>query len=487
MRDMHATPEAERWDALVVGAGPAGMLAALALGVDGARTLLVDAGPDAHERRRVPLGGLRDDDGGADYESGIGGAGLFSDGKLCLSLDVGGHLEESLDADERADLLAELTSVFESLLDGAARPAEPSELDRLSADAGAVGLRFKYYPVLHVGTDRCRDVILRLRDLLATAGVEIRAHTTLVRLDVEPESRDKLALVRHPDGSEGIVRAANVVLALGKVGAARQSELCSRLGIALETQPFYAGVRFETSAETLAPLFSVTKDPKYSLTFDDGTKIKTHCASENGEVIALRYEGLPLAGGHNYSDERTGRSGFSLLWDGFETGPDAYATALGLMRRANSLSQGSLLAQRVLDYERGRPSHPAELEALPLSCRDVAAGDVRDVLPAEYFRRVDLFLDRLERLVPRLRDDEAVFYAPAIEWWMKRVAVDEHMATSVPGLYACGDGSGWSQGIVHAAATGLLAATGILGGRPKLADWVESRSSRAPALATAAV
>lgn len=41
--------------------------------------------------------------------------------------------------------------------------------------------------------------------------------------------------------------------------------------------------------------------------------------------------------------------------------------------------------------------------------------------------------------------------------------LDGSMETSVPGLFVCGDGSGWSQGIVHAAATGLLAAEGITG------------------------
>src|SRR5437870_10543656 len=121
--DSHAVGEDvayERWDALVVGAGPAGMFASLGLVVGGARTLLVDAGPDADVRRRLPLGQVHRRGGEVDYESGVGGAGLFSDGKLCLSLDVGGHLEARLSARERGRLLTELEEVFGALLDGAA-------------------------------------------------------------------------------------------------------------------------------------------------------------------------------------------------------------------------------------------------------------------------------------------------------------------------------------------------------------------------------
>ena len=41
--------------------------------------------------------------------------------------------------------------------------------------------------------------------------------------------------------------------------------------------------------------------------------------------------------------------------------------------------------------------------------------------------------------------------------------VNDHMETAARGVYSCGDGSGWGQGIVHSAATGLLAAEGITG------------------------
>ncbi len=66
--------------------------------------------------------------------------------------------------------------------------------------------------------------------------------------------------------------------------------------------------------------------------------------------------------------------------------------------------------------------------------------------------------------MPGILSENTVLYAPSIEWWMNNIEiVNIHMETSIKGLYVCGDGSGWSQGIVHSAATGILAAEGITG------------------------
>lgn len=467
--------QAETWDVVIAGAGPAGMFAALSLAAAGVeRVLLLDAGPDVDARRQAGSG----EDGArprrADYERGIGGAGLFSDGKLCLSLDVGGHLETALGDDARAALLADLQEAFAHLTED----VHPRDLDRADAQAMAqtaedAGLAFKYYPVAHIGTDRCHDVVRRLRAVIEAQGTVLRPDTELLDVELDADGITKLVTVRDEADRLEYLRAQNVVLALGKVGAATEAELCERLGVTLKDQPLYVGVRFEASAPALDPLFSLTKDPKYNLRLPGGDKVKTHCASEEGEVIALSYSGLPLAGGHNYSDTRTGRSGFSILWDGLRRDTTPCETAQAIMRRAKARAGDRLVVQRLADYEQARTSTAASLAGLPLSCSDVVPGDIREILPADFFPHMEEFLARMAELAPGLAD-QAVMYAPAIEWWMRRVEVQNaFMETAVPGVYACGDGSGWSQGIVHAAATGLLAAGGIHGQEVSVGAWVE--------------
>jgi len=244
----------------------------------------------------------------------------------------------------------------------------------------------------------------------------------------------------------------------------------------------YIGVRLETNAEHLDPLFAISKDPKYSIHFDDSSKIKTHCASQNGQVLALSYDGLPIAGGHNFHKLRTGRSGFSILWDGFKFENGSYRFARELMSRVAEYTDGALLAQTLTDYQAGISSSEFSFTDLKVSNPIYRPGNIRDFLPESYFEKFDEFLERLSKLAPMINSKETVLYAPAIEWWMNRIElINDNMKTSRDGLYVCGDGSGWSQGIVHAAATGLLVAEGIIGrpiGIERQAYWASFSGSQ---------
>lgn len=68
------------------------------------------------------------------------------------------------------------------------------------------------------------------------------------------------------------------------------------------------------------------------------------------------------------------------------------------------------------------------------------------------------FILQLSKVIPDLLCKESFLYAPAIEWFMNSVNVDSNMETSQKGWFAIGDGAGLSQGIIHAAATGVIAA-----------------------------
>lgn len=476
---MRPDAKSQQFDVLVVGAGPAGLFACLSLLAAGIEDIaVIDAGPDIDQRRGASDLSREIGWGHPDFERGVGGAGLFSDGKLCLSLDVGGHLDHLLADARRKQLLRQIDTVFERLASGylTRRVLAPQTLTRLRDEAAKAGLGFKYYPVAHIGTDRCGDVIVALRELLEANGARFLSRTELVDLRVERRGHRLSAGVRV-DGQTGIIKATQVVMAMGKVGAPQQARIARSLGIKTTSQPIYVGVRVETSAAQLEPIFAATKDPKYNALLTDGSKVKTHCASEQGEVIELRYGDLPLAGGHNYSHAQTERSGFSVLWDGLDHKGDAPGVAWKLMRQVARATDGRLLAQRLLDYRAGIATRQSDLDSLDLSCVSARAGDLRQVLPPGFFMAMDTLLSRLEGVVPGLIDETSIAYAPAIEWWMDRILLDQSfLAREVPGLAICGDGSGWSQGIVHAAATGLIAASGLHRKEVDVGHWLSERS-----------
>jgi uncharacterized FAD-dependent dehydrogenase len=455
-------PTRRDWDVIVAGAGPAGLFAALGIAsASDQKVLLLDAGADIQERQRAELQGCDSPTDGSEYLRGVGGAGLFSDGKLCLSLEVGGHLRTTLSAEKKTRLVETIAKCFGApaqYYDPRFKPT--TEVSRLEERASNVGLKFKHYPVFHIGTDKCKDAILSLRETLLGFGAELLQRCELESLAEAGGGRMSAQVVLGSKRRQLTCRS--LVLALGKIGASNQARLCQGLGVGSTNRPLYVGLRLETSSRNLAPLFEGTKDPKYSMEFPDGSKIKTHCASNGGQVLLLKYEGLPLAGGHGFRNLQTGRSNLSILWD-IRGEREPYLFATSLMAKA-SHTGGLLLAQRAEDYLNGVASTETHLSQMALSNRLCEPGNVRDFLPKEYFSKLDRFLERLLCIVPDLLGKETVLYAPSIEWWMDQIDVEnENMETCRKGLYVCGDGSGWSQGIVHAAATGLLAAEGITG------------------------
>ncbi|MEM0175688.1 MAG: FAD-dependent oxidoreductase, partial [Metallosphaera sp.] len=71
-------------------------------------------------------------------------------------------------------------------------------------------------------------------------------------------------------------------------------------------------------------------------------------------------------------------------------------------------------------------------------------------------------LERLDNMASGIYSSNTLLYAPEIKYYSMRAIVDSNMETVVDNLYAAGDGAGLSRGINIAAATGVLAARGIL-------------------------
>jgi uncharacterized FAD-dependent dehydrogenase len=441
----------DRFDVAIVGAGPAGLIAATILAANSSKRIVVlDKGNEIDRREGGPESRA--------WVEGIGGAGLFSDGKLCMSLDVGGHLRDELPKAEKDRLLRTLDALFRRALGEAPMTLAASRTNRRTKFDNEITVTS--YPVLHIGTDRGGDVIHAIVAAVRRLGVEVRSGSEVVEVMPRAEGGWKLRAARRPETIYE-VHAESLILAMGKVGAQQQSTFCEQHGASLTSVPMYIGVRLECDSEPLESLFSSAHDPKIKLHFSDGTKIKTHCATMNGEIAALRYEGLPLAGGHAYTNRKSGRSGFAILWDGIRRSNN-FEYARELMTAISHETNGRLMAQRLIDYFRDRASTSDEIRVAHPSFDEWGTGNIRDFLPKSFTQKLDTFLRVLEADIPTLKDSNGILIAPAIEWWMHRVAADPRSMRSSAGIYVCGDGSGWSQGIVHAAATGIIAAEDLL-------------------------
>jgi len=155
-----------KYDVIIVGAGPAGIFSALELTEkSNLNVLILDRGPDIDKRKCPSSRGFECVHcEPCSVLSGWGGAGAYSDGKLTLSTEVGGWLNQYVSTKELAELVAYCDSIYIKF--GASEQVfggESAEIDEIERKASLAGLKLIKQEVRHMGTDKCLETLQRMR------------------------------------------------------------------------------------------------------------------------------------------------------------------------------------------------------------------------------------------------------------------------------------------------------------------------------------
>jgi uncharacterized FAD-dependent dehydrogenase len=441
------------YDVIIVGAGPAGIFVALTLMNMGIhRVLLIEQGKDINKRDRRSS---------RDLLCGWGGAGAYSDGKLNLSTEVGGFLNELISSEQLENLLREADKIY--LQYGAPEKIYGSnlvEIETLASNARKIGLTFVPSMIRHMGTENCVSVLKKMRKDL-TDRISIKTECRVGEILVH---KDEVAGVKLEDGQ--IVYSPFVVAAPGRIGAGWMKLQTEELNLSSVPSPVDIGLRIEAPAPIIEPLTKESYEAKliyYSKTFDD--KVRTFCMNPYGEVVLEESDDIITVNGHSYAHRKTDNTNFAILVSSTFTDPFHNPIKYGkyIASLANMLGKGAII-QRLGDLLAGRRSTEKRIEkcitkpTLP----NATPGDLSFVLPYRYLKDIIEMLEILNNLTPGIFSRHTLLYGVEVKFYSHRIKLSKHLESEVKNLFIAGDGAGISRGLVQASISGIVAGKEIV-------------------------
>lgn len=428
---------------VIVGAGPAGLFAALRLIELGLRPIIVERGKEVLPRKRdvaaINRNGAVDPD--SNYAFGEGGAGTFSDGKLFTRSKKRGDYNKALQ-----------TLVFHG--------ASPEIL-------------YEAHP--HIGSDRLPRIISAMCRTICDAGGEVLFGRRVTALKLE---RGRVCGVWCGDTE---IDAAAVVLATGH-SADDIYMMLHDAGIALEAKPFALGVRIE-HPQALIDSIQYRKSSEmeylpaasYSLVSQEGGRgVYSFCMCPGGFMVpAMTDASQSVVNGMSPSERNSPFANSGLVTEirvsDFEYLRPQYGDLAGLAfrrevetaARRNGGEHQIAPAQRVTDFVAGRGS-----SSLP------AVSYIPGVTPSRLDRWLPDFVSAAlrsgistfgRRMHGFLTDQAVVTGVESRTSTPVRIPRDPAtlMHPTAEGLFPTGEGAGYAGGIISAALDGERVADAV--------------------------
>ncbi len=379
------------YDVAIVGSGPAGIFCALELiqQKPDLKVVIIERG-ESIDKRDCPNSdaapGCKKCNP-CNILAGWGGAGSFSDGKLSISTQVGGWLDEFIGNQKLMELIQYVDSKY--LEYGAPQKiygTHDDAFEEISQKAALIGMELIPQKVRHMGREGCIEVMSSMyNDVIKHATV----HFNTEAKDIQINSHSVQGLVTNGGDT---INARYVVAAPGRVGNEWLSKQAERLNLHTENNYVDIGLRVEIPEPVMRDIAATLYEPKliyYSKEFDD--KVRLFCFNPGGVVTTEYYDDILTVNGQSFAHKKTANSNFALLVSTRFTAPFKEPIAYGqsIASLANMLGDG-VIVQRLADLRRGKRSTKERISrsAVKPTLLSAEPGDLSFVLPYRHLSSI---------------------------------------------------------------------------------------------------
>jgi len=422
---------------IIVGAGPAGIFAALRLIELGCKPVILERGKDVSSRKRDIATLIREStiDPESNYCFGEGGAGTFSDGKLYTR------------SQKRGDVNRILQQFYTH--------GAPEEI------------LYEAHP--HIGTDKLPGIIQKMRETIIKYGGEVHFETKVV--DILLNSQNKVRAVLCADGK--IVHASAVILATGH-SARDVYEFLFKSNIELESKSFAMGVRAEHPQELIDSIQyhmpsrgNFLPAATYSLaTQVEGRGVYSFCMCPGGFIVpASTANDEMVVNGMSPSHRNSpyANSGIAVEIQPEDLAGYEQYGALGGLRFQQEIERLAFLnggrgqtapAQRITDFVKGliSPSLP-ETSYMP----GIISSPMHFWLPEFISNRLKAGFVQFNKMMHGYLSLDGIVVGVESRT-SSPVRIPRNKETfehiRIEGLFPCGEGAGYAGGIVSSAMDG---------------------------------
>lgn len=453
-----------KYDVAIVGAGPAGTMAAYELleKKPDLKVIVLESGRDIYHRV-CPISAGKVDScincKPCSIMRGFGGAGAFSDGKYNFTTKFGGWLNEYLPDKKVMDLIHYVDEI--NMKHGAPAKVFSTEKSDLGKRALEHDLHLLDASVRHLGTENNLRMLEQTYEYLKN---KVEFHFECLVEHIETDQHGKNALLLQ--GGERI-DADYLVVAPGRAGAEWFTTECRKLGLELLNNQVDVGVRVEVPDAVFNHITDEVYEAKLVYrTRRYGDLVRTFCMNPHGHVVMENTDGIVTVNGHSYSDPKlqSHNTNFALLVSNRFTEPFNEPHQYG--KRIASFSNmlgGGIIVQRYGDLIKGRRTNAHRLgKSFTKPTLAATPGDLSLVLPKRHLDNIMDMIQALNTIAPGMTNDDTLLYGVEVKFYSSRLRLSNELETQVPNIFAIGDGAGVTRGLSQAGASGVYVARTIL-------------------------